>query len=44
MPRGEDEMHYAIGLGIAMQRFQIDFAADFADRADTVSLSAIYSF
>jgi len=44
LPRGEDEMHYAAGLGIAMQRFQIDFAADFGDRADTVSLSAIYSF
>jgi len=44
MPRGEDEMHYAAGLGVAMQNFQIDLAADFADRADTVSLSAIYSF
>ena len=44
MPRGEDEMHYAAGLGIAMQNFQIDLAADFADRADTVSLSAIYNF
>jgi long-subunit fatty acid transport protein len=44
MPRGEDEMHYAAGLGIAMQNFQIDFAVDFGDRADTLSLSAIYSF
>ena len=44
LPRGEDEMHYAAGLGVAMQRFQIDLAADFADRADTVSLSAIYEF
>ena len=44
LPRGEDEMHYAAGLGIAMQNFQIDFAADFGERADTVSLSAIYSF
>jgi len=41
---GEDEMHYAAGLGVAMQRFQIDLAVDFADRADTLSLSAIYSF
>jgi hypothetical protein len=44
LPRGEDEMHYTAGLGIAMQRFQIDLAVDFADLADTVSLSAIYSF
>ena len=44
MPRGEDEMHYAAGLGIAMQRFQIDLGVDFADRVDTVSLSVIYNF
>jgi hypothetical protein len=37
-------MHYAAGLGVAMRRFQIDLAVDFADRVDTVSLSAIYSF
>ena len=41
---GEDEMHYAAGLGVAMQHFQIDLALDFADRVDTVSLSAIYNF
>lgn len=44
MPRGKDEMHYAAGLGVAMDNFQIDFAVDFGDRADTVSLSAIYGF
>ncbi len=44
LPRGDDEMHYSAGLGVAMQRFQIDLAADFADRVDTVSLSAIYNF
>jgi long-subunit fatty acid transport protein len=42
--RGDDEIHYAAGLGLAVQRFQIDLAVDFADRTDTVSLSAIYSF
>ena len=41
---GEDEMHYALGLGVAMRGFQIDLGLDFADRVDTVSLSAIYSF
>jgi len=44
MPRGDDEVHFAAGLGVAMQQFQIDLAIDFADRADTFSLSAIYSF
>lgn len=43
-PRGEDEMHYALGGGVAFSRFQIDLGVDFADRVDTVSLSAIYSF
>jgi long-subunit fatty acid transport protein len=44
LPRGEDETHYTAGLGVAMQNFQIDLAVDFADRTDTVSLSAIYNF
>jgi hypothetical protein len=44
LPPGDDEMHYSAGLGVAMQNFQIDLGIDFADRADTVSLSAIYSF
>ena len=41
---GDDEIHYSAGLGIAIQQFQIDIAADFADRSDSVSLSAIYNF
>ena len=44
MPRGDDEIHFAAGIGVAMQNFQIDLGVDFADRVDTVSLSAIYSF
>lgn len=44
LPRGEDEMHFSVGLGLAMQRFQIDFAADFADHVNTLSVSAIYNF
>jgi long-chain fatty acid transport protein len=43
-PRGDDEMHFALGLGIAMPRFQIDAAVDIADHVNTLSLSAIYSF
>lgn len=41
---GEDEVHLALGLGLAFTSFQIDLAADFSDRVDTYSLSAIYSF
>jgi len=41
---GEDEVHVAVGLGLAFKSFQIDLAADFSDLVDTVSLSAIYSF
>ena len=41
---GEDEVHLALGLGLAFKFFQIDLAADFSDRVDTYSLSAIYSF
>jgi len=44
LPRGDDEMHYTVGIGVAMQNFQVDVGADFADRVDTVSLSAIYNF
>ena len=44
LPRRDDDVHFAAGLGIAKERFQIDLAVDFADRSDTISLSAIYSF
>ena len=44
LPRGDDEMHYAAGLGVVLQNFQIDLGFDFADRVDTVSLSTILSF
>jgi hypothetical protein len=37
---GEDQMHYAAGLGLAFKRL----AADFSELVDTVSLSFICSF
>jgi len=43
-PPGKDEMHYAAGIGVAFNRFQIDFGVDLSDRVDTASISAIYSF
>jgi len=44
LPPGDDDVHFSAGLGLAMQRFQVDFALDFADRVNTFSLSAIYNF
>jgi long-subunit fatty acid transport protein len=44
LPRGDDQMHYAGGLGVVMQNFQVDVGVDIADRVNTLSLSAIYSF
>ena len=41
---GEDELHLAAGLGIALRRFQLDLAIDLSERIDTASLSVIYSF
>ena len=39
-----NEVHVALGLGLAFSTFQIDLAADLSDPVDTFSLSAIYSF
>ena len=44
LPRGKDEWHYSAGVGLAMDRFQVDLALDVSDRLNTVSLSAIYNF
>lgn len=41
---GEDEVHYSVGLGWAFASFQIDFAADFSDRQDTLALSGVWRF
>ena len=41
---GDDEFHFAAGLGVAVQRFQFDIAVDTSDRLDTLSLSAIFNF
>lgn len=41
---GEDQLHYALGLGLAFGHFQLDAAVDLADTVNTASLSVIYSF
>ena len=43
-PPGQDEIHYAAGVGAAFKRFQIDVGVDLSDRINTASISAIYSF
>jgi long-subunit fatty acid transport protein len=42
--RGDDELHLAAGVGVALDRYQIDLGADFSDEVNTFSLSAIYTF
>jgi long-subunit fatty acid transport protein len=45
LPKGEDEMHYSGGLGMATQRrLQIDLAVDHARSVTTYSLSSIVRF
>jgi long-subunit fatty acid transport protein len=41
---GDDTWHYAVGIGLAFETFQIDLAVDLSDLIDTASFSAIYSF
>jgi len=41
---GEDQLHYAVGLGIAFENFQVDCALDLSETVNTASLSVIYSF
>lgn len=40
----DDEIHYAAGFGARFRDWQLDLGADLSDRADTVSLSAIFYF
>lgn len=41
---GDDEMHFALGLGWAFQSFQIDLAGDWSDQVDTYSASGVWRF
>jgi len=44
LPPGEDELHVAAGLGIALRDFQLDLAVDLSDAVDAGSMSIVYSF
>jgi hypothetical protein len=44
LPRGESHLHYAAGVGVAFERFQIDLGVDLSEIVQTASISAIYSF
>ena len=41
---GEDHVHFAAGLGLAFERFQLDLAVDLSELVDTVSVSFISRF
>jgi len=44
LPLGDDQFHYALGFGLSFERFQLDFAAEFSELVNTVSVSGIYRF
>lgn len=41
---GEDELHWAAGVGLVVRRFQLDLAADVSERVKTLSLSGVARF
>jgi hypothetical protein len=43
-PRGDDEIHFVAGIGLAFAKIQVDLGIDLSALRDTASLSAIYSF
>ncbi|HEV7516848.1 MAG TPA: outer membrane protein transport protein [Thermoanaerobaculia bacterium] len=44
-PRGKNEIHYSVGLGVVVSdKFQIDAAADFSKLVKTASFSGVFRF
>jgi long-subunit fatty acid transport protein len=43
-PPGDDEIHFATGVGLVFNKIQLDLAGDFSERADTASLTLIFKF
>ena len=44
LPRGTDELHYSLGVGVAFKNFQTDIALDLSDQVNTAAISLIYAF
>ena len=42
LPKGENEVHFAAGLGVAFSRFRIDGAFDVSPRINTFSISSVF--
>jgi long-subunit fatty acid transport protein len=43
--QADDEWHFSAGLGVSFAgKFQLDFAFDFSENVDTLSLSGVYRF
>jgi long-subunit fatty acid transport protein len=42
LPKGENEVHFAAGLGLAFSRFRIDGAFDLSPRINTFSISSVF--
>ena len=40
LPKGEDDVHFSLGTGVAFDSFQLDLAVDLSDLVDTAALSA----
>jgi long-subunit fatty acid transport protein len=43
LPAGDDDLHFAAGLGFVFESFQIDLGMDLSDAADTFSVSAVFT-
>ncbi len=41
---GDDQLHTSVGVGVALERFQLDLGVDLSDEVAILSLSGILSF
>ena len=44
LPEGDDDLHLAVGFGIAFKSLQMDLAVELSDAVDTAALSLVYQF
>ena len=43
-PGGEDEIHFAAGLGLVFKHFQLDLGVDYSEFLSSVALSSAFRF